>query len=452
MARRFKRVDYEQSRQQTVTIGECLPPDHLAYFIVAMIARLDLSSIYAQYAPVGGEAFAPEILLGLLVYGYATGVFSSRKIEKGTYETIPFRYIAGGLHPDHDTIANFRKTFLPQVTSLFVQVLVIAQEAGVLTLANLSLDGSKIHADDSKSKAVSYAYLPKLEARLRAEVEELLSLADQADQADLPVGLDIEAEISFRQDRLVNLAQARTILERRAQARYEAAQTDYEAKVRQREQKAQEQGHKPRGRAPQPPLPGARPRDQYNFTDPDSAMMKNSTNHGFDQHYNAQAAVEQASLLIVAPSLSNHPVDTAEALPTLAAIPTELGQPEAVAMDRNYFSPTTIQTLQTQGIEPYIATGREPHQHSWRQFFAQSPEPPPAEASLIVQMAYHLQTDIGRAVYRLRKCTVEPVIGIIKEVLGFRQFSLRGLTAAAGEWRLLCLAWNLKRLHVLLAA
>ena len=452
MARRFRRVDYEQSRQQTVTIGECLPPHHLAYFIVDMIARLDLSSIYAHYAPVGGEPFAPEILLGLLLYGYATGVFSSRQIEKGTYETIPFRYIAGGWHPDHDTIANFRKTFLPQVTTLFVQVLVMAQEAGVLTLGNISLDGSKIHADASKSKAVSYEYLPKLAARLRAEVEELLTLADQADQADLPVGLDIEAEISFRQDRLVNLAQAKTILEARAQARYETEQADYEAKVRQREQKAQEQGHKPRGRAPQPPLPGPQPRDQYNFTDPDSAIMKNSTNHGFDQHYNAQAAVEQVSLLIVAPSLSNHPVDTAEALPTIAAIPTELGRPEAAAMDRNYFSPTTIKTLPAWGIEPYIATGREPHQHSWRQFFAQTPEPPPPEASLIVKMAYKLQTDIGRAIYRLRKCTVEPVIGIIKEVLGFRQFSLRGLTAAAGEWSLVCLAWNLKRLHVLMAA
>jgi len=447
MARRFKRVNYEQSRQQTVTIGECLPPKHLAYFIVDMIARLDLSSIYAQYAPVGGEPFAPEILLGLLLYGYATGVFSSRKIEKGTYETIPFRYIAGGLHPDHDTIANFRKTFLPQVTTVFVQVLVMAQEAGVLSLGNISLDGSKIHADASKSKAVSYEYLPQLEARLRAEVEELLRLADQA---DLPVGLDIEAEINFRQDRLVNLAQAKTVLEERAQARYETEQAEYEVKVRQREQKAQESGHKPRGRAPQPPVSGARPRDQYNFTDPDSAIMKNSTNHGFDQHYNAQAAVEQISLLIVAPSLSNHPVDTAEAIPTISTIPAALGQPHAAAMDRNYFSPTTIKTLQAWGIEPYIATGREPHQHSWREFFAQTPEPPSAEASLIVQMAYKLQTDIGRAIYRLRKCTVEPVIGIIKEVLGFRQFSLRGLTAAAGEWCLVCLAWNLKRLHVLL--
>jgi transposase len=450
MARRFKRVDYEQSRQQTVTIGECLPPNHLAYFIVKMIAQLDLSCIYGQYAPVGGEAFAPEVLLGLLLYGYATGVFSSRKIEQGTYETIPFRYIAGGLHPDHDTIANFRKTFLAEMTSLFVQVLVLAHEAGVLTLGNISLDGSKIHADASKSKAVSYEYLPHLQARLRAEVEELLRLAEQADQAELPVGLDIAAEIGFRQERLVNLAEAKRVLEARAQLRYELEQAEYEAKMGQREEKAQASGHKPKGRVPEPPVPGARPRDQYNFTDPDSAIMKNSTNQGFDQHYNVQAAVEQLSLLIVAPGLSNHPVDTAEALPTIAAIPPQVGQPAAVAMDRNYFRPATITALAGKGIEPYIATGREPHQRSWREFFAQTPATPPAEdASPIVKMAYKLQTDLGQAIYRLRKCTVEPVIGIIKEVLGFRQFSLRGLTAA-GEWTLVCLAWNLKRLQVLL--
>lgn len=450
MARRFKKGDYEQSGQQMVTLGECLPADHLVYFIVKPIADLDLSGIYAHYAPVGGEAFAPEVLLGLLLYGYATGVFSSRQIEKGTYETLPFRYIAGGWHPDHDTIANFRKTFLPQIKGLFVQVLVIAQEAGVLSLGNISLDGSKVHADASKSKAVSYGYLPKLTARLQAEVEELLVLAEQADQADLPPGLDIEAEIRFRQSRLTNLAQAQTVLEVRAQQRYELEQAEYEAKLRQRELKAQESGHKPRGRAPQPPVPGARSHDQYNFTDPDSRIMKNSTNDGFDQHYNAQVAVEQVSLLIVAPSLSNHPVDTAEAIPTISAIPTELGRPKAAAMDRNYFSPTTIKTLQAWGIEPYIATGRELHHHSWREFFAQTPKPPPAEASLMVKMAYQLQTKIGQAIYRLRKCTVEPVIGIIKEVLGFRQFSLRGLTAAAGEWCLVCLAWNLKRLHVLM--
>jgi len=451
MADRFKRVNYEEAGKQTVTIDECLPADHLARFIVAIIGILDLSAIYAHYAPVGGEAFAPEILLGLLFYGYATGVFSSRKIEKATYETFPFRFIAGGLHPDHDTIANFRKTFLPHIVALFAQVLVIAHELGYLKLGNISLDGSKVHADASKSKAVSYGRLLRLEAHLRAEVEELIALGEQADQGELPDGLDIEVEVAFRQERLVNLAQAKAVLEARAQERYAVEQAEYEAKLRARQEKARHTGRKPRGRTPKPPTPGPRAKDQYNFTDPDSRIMKNSNNDGFDQHYNAQAAVDQDSLLIVANGLSNHPVDTAEAIPTLSAVPAELGKPKAAAMDRNYFSPNNIQELEALGIDPYIATGREPHHRSWQTFFAEAPEPPPDDASPIVKMAYKLRTDIGQTIYRLRKCTVEPVIGIIKEVLGFRQFSLRGLAAAAGEWCLVCLAWNLKRLHVLMS-
>ena len=452
MARSFKRVDYEKSGQQTVTIDDCLPPDHLARFIVSMIALLDLSAIYAQYGPMGGVPYAPEVLLGLLIYGYATGVFSSRKIEQGTYESVPFRFIAGGLHPDHDTIANFRKTFLAEFVEVFVQVLVVAQALGYLKLGNISLDGSKIHADASKSKAVSYGYLPKLEQRLQAEVAELVRLGEKADMADLPERLDIEAEIGMRQERLLNLAQARAVLDARAQARYELEQAEYEAKMRVREARAKETGRKAPGRAPKPPVPGPRDKDQYNFTDPDSQIMKNSTNQGFDQHYNAQAAVEQQSLLIVAPTLSNHPVDTHEAIPTVDAIPAQLGKPKAAAMDRNYFSPTNIRDFEARGIEPYIATGREPHHRSWRQFFAQAPEPPPEQASPMVKMAYKLQTDIGQAIYRLRKCTVEPVIGIIKEVMDFRQFSLRGLLAAAGEWCLVCLAYNLKRLHTLMSS
>jgi len=451
MARSFKRVDYAESGKQSVTIDDCLPADHLARFVVTIISMLDLSAIYAHYAPVGGEAFAAELLLGLLVYGYAVGKFSSRKIEEATYDSLAFRFMAGGWHPDHDTIANFRKTFLVHIVDLFTQVLVIAHELGYLQLGNISLDGSKIHADASKSKAVSYGRWVCLEAHLRAEVEALLTLGDRADRCELPEGLDIELEVALRQKRLVNLEQAKAVLEQRAEARYQAEQAAYQAKVRAREEKARRKGGKPRGRVPKPPTPGARAKDQYNFTDPTSQIMKNSNNAGFDQHYNVQVAVDQASLLIVAPSLSNHPVDTGEAVPTLNAIPAELGKPPAVAMDRSYFSPSKIRELERLGIEPYIATGREPHYRSWRSFFAETPAPPPEDASPIVKMAYKLQTDVGQAIYRLRKCTVEPVIGIIKEVLGFRQFSLRGLTAAAGEWCLVCLAWNLKRLQVLMS-
>jgi transposase len=451
MSRKFRTANYEETLNETIRLGDALPPDHLARFVVDLVAALDLSGIYGQYAPVGGEALAPEILLGLLFYGYATGVFSSRKIEKATYENIPFRFIAGGLHPDHDTIANFRKTFLAEIQELFVQILLVAQAAGVLKLGNLSLDGSKIHADASKSHAVSYGRLVELEMELTQEVQALLSLGEQADQGEvaLPEGLILEDELNLRQARLVNLGQARKVLEERANERYAAEKAEYEAKMKERTQKARKRHHKPKGRPAKAPEPGPRDKDQYNFSDPDSRIMKNSTNDGFDQHYNVQVAADQESMLIVAHMLSNHPNDKQEALPTLKAIAPELGQPDAVALDNGYFSDANIQGCEQLGIEPYIATGREPHHLDWRTFFQQQPETPADEASAIVKMAYKLQTEIGKAIYRLRKCTIEPVIGIIKEILGFRQFSLRGLTAAAGEWCLVCLAFNLKRMHTL---
>jgi len=451
MSRKFKTPDYELALNQGITLREALPPNHLARFVVLVIGQLDLSHIYMRYAPVGGEAIAPEILLGLLFYGYATGVFSSRKIEKATYENIPFRFIASGVHPDHDTIANFRKTFLAEIQELFVQILLMAKLAGLLKLGNISVDGSKIHADASKSKAVSYKRLGELEIQLRQEVHELLELGEQADQGALrlPEGLVVEDEIAIRKEWLENLAGARAVLEGRAQERQAAEQAEYEAKLRQREEKAKHSGRKPRGRKPKPPEAGPQDKDQYNFTDPDARIMKNSSNAGFDQHYNVQVAVDQETMLIVAPALSNHPNDKQEAEPTLEAISPKVGKPTAAALDNGYFSEANVAALERRGIEPYIATGREPHHKSWHSFFDEMPKPA-EEASPQVKMAYKLQTEIGQAIYRLRKCTVEPVIGIIKEILGFRQFSLRGLAAVTGEWCLVCLAFNLKRMHSLM--
>jgi len=453
MSRKFKTANYEETLNLTIRLGEALPPNHLARFVVDILAQLDLSQLYSRYGSQGGEAVAPEILLGLLFYGYATGVFSSRKIERATYENLAFRFMASNLHPDHDTIANFRKTFLAEIKELFVQILLLAQAAEILKLGNISLDGSKIHADASKSKAVSYKRLVELEIQIRQEVNELFTLGEQADQGEihLPEGLVLQDEIVIRQERLANLAEAKAILETRAQERYAAEKAEYEAKLREREEKARQTKRGPRGRKPKPPEPGPRDKDQYNFTDPESRVMKNSTDEGFDQHYNVQTAVDQGSLLIVAATLSNHPNDKKEAEPTLDAIPPQMGKPKAAALDNGYFSEANIEALEKRSIEPYIATGREPHHQNWQAFFAEQPAPPPADASLKVKMAYKLQTAIGQAIYRLRKCTVEPVIGIIKEVLGFRQFSLRGLVAASGEWCLVCLAFNLKRLHVLLA-
>jgi transposase len=450
MTRRFKRPDYEATLQTSIQLSEALPPNHLARFVVDVIAQLDVHKLYARYATEGGEAIAPEILLGLLFYGYATGVFSSRKLERGTYESIPLRFIASGLHPDHDTIANFRKTFLPEIQDLFVQVLLLAKTAGVLKIGNISLDGTKIHADASKSQAVSYKRLGELEAQLRQEVHELMTLGEAADQGDLvlPEGLVIVDEIALRQERLANLAKAKAVLDARAAERYAAEKAEYEAKLQRRQEQARRNKRKPGGRAPKPPRPDAQDKDQYNFTDPDSRIMKNSTDQGMDQHYNAQIAVTQDSLFIVAQSLSNHPNDQHELEPTVDALPPTVGHPDAVAVDNGYFSADNITACLIRAIEPYIATGREPHHRSWQSFFAAQP-PPPDDASPKVKMAYQLQTEIGQAIYRLRKCTVEPVIGIIKEVLGFRQFSLRGLEAVRGEWGLICLAFDLKRWHIL---
>ena len=463
MSRKFKHADYERTLNAPIRLGEALPSHHLARFVVDVVSQLDLGPLYKKYRAVGGVAIAPEVLLSLLFYGYATGKFSSRKIEKASYEDLGYRYVAGGLHPDHDTIAHFRKTFLPELQGLFIEILLMAKLAGILKVGNLSLDGSKIHADASKSKAVSYGRLVELEEQLQNEVKQLFELGEQADQgeATVPEGLVIEDEIALRKERLENLAKAKAVLEARAKERYELEKAEYDAKLKEREEKAKKQGKKPRGKPPEPPQEGPNVKDQYNFTDPDSRItpapnrrcgVKNSTNNGYDQHYNAQVAVTQDTMLILATSLSNHPNDKREVEPTLDALSPKLGQPEAAALDNGFFSEHNIATLEQRTIEPYIATGREPHYKSVAVLLGNLPAEPPAEASPNEKMTYKLATQIGKEIYRLRKCTVEPVIGIIKEVLGFRQFSLRGLANAAGEWCLVCLAFNLKRLHTLFIA
>lgn len=449
MSRKFKKPDYEKTLDLQVSLRDVLPPNHLARFTVDIVSQLDLSSIYQKYSDEGAPPYAPEMLLGMLFYGYATGVFSSRKIEQATYEVLPFRFIAGDMHPDHDTIAHFRRQHLGELKELFVQVLLLAQAMGYLQLGNVSLDGSKIHADASKSKAVSYKRLLAIEAYLKAEVAELFAMAEAADRGQWPEAMNLPDEIERRQQQLERLAEAKKVLEVRAQARYEAEQAEYEAKLRRRAEKAAKKGQKPRGRRPKPPKPGPRDKDQYNFTDPESRIMKNATNSGYDQHYNVQVVVDHESRLIVGDWLCNHPNDQQAALPTMDTVPPALGQPKAANLDTGYFSQNNITGLETRGIDPYIATGRSPHHQGWRAYFLDNSEPLPEDASIQEQMAHKLQTAIGQAIYRLRKSTVEPVIGIIKEVLGFRQFSLRGLLPATGEWTLVCLAYNLKRFHTL---
>ena len=455
MTKKFTLINYEDTLDQKVSIREALPATHLARFVVDVVAQLNLSKIYARFSVLGGgTAIAPEILLALLFYGYATGVFSSRKIEKATYENLAFRFVANNLHPDHDTIAHFRKTFLVEIQNLFVEILMLAQVSGILKLENLSGDGSKIHADASKSKAVSYKRLGKMEEELRQEVEKLFAMAEEAEKGEvqLPEGLLPEKELALRKDRLAKLAEAKAVLEARAQERYKLEQAEYEAKLREREEKTKKSGRKPGGTQPQPPDSKPGDKDQYNFTDPESRIMKNSNNAGFDQHYNVQIGVDQEARLIVAATLSNHPNDKREVEAILGAIPPEVGKPDAAAFDNGFFSEYNVALCERLGITPYIATGREPHHLSWESFLEELGDAPGEGATPKEKMAYQLRTEVGQTIYRLRKSTVEPVIGIIKEVLGFRQFSLRGLAAALGEWCLVCMAYNLKRMCTLYQA
>jgi transposase len=451
MSRQFKPLDYEATLDTSVRLGDCLPPTHLARFVVDIVAQLDLQPLYARYGSRGGAPYPPQMMIALLVYAYATGVFSSRKIEQATQETAAFRFLAGNYSPDHDTIAAFRKQFLPQLKDLFVQILLLAQEMGLLELGNISLDGTKIHADASKSKAVSHKRLLEIELFLQAEVNELLALAQKADSA-LPEGMNLPEELARRQDRLQRLAEAKAVIEARAAERHAAEQADYDAKLAARADKEQQTGKKPRGKPPTPPTPGPAEGDQYNFTDPQSRIMKNSRDGGFSQQYNGQVAVDHDSRLIVGFSLSNHANDQHEVEPTLANVPDELGHIQAAALDTGYFSEANLKALAAQEIDAYIATGRDPHHQGWRAYFAEAGEAPEAGARPKEKMAHKLRTATGKAIYRLRKCTVEPVIGILKEAMGFRQFSLRGQENVTGEWCLVCLAYNLRRLHVLQGA
>ncbi|MBK5915557.1 IS1182 family transposase [Rhodocyclus purpureus] len=446
----FRPIDRKTTFLLPPSMEDWLPKDHLARFIVEAVEGLDLSRLEKLYAGKGSAAYHPALLLSLLVYGYATGVFSSRKIERATYDSVAFRFIAAGSHPDHDTLATFRRRFLSELSDLFVQVLELAKEMKLLKLGTVSLDGTKVHANASRHSALSHGHIEKIEAQLKAEVQELLKLAEQADRADVPDGVNLPAEIARREDRLKAMAAAKAKIEARAKERFAREQAAYEEKVAQREAKAKETGKKPRGKAPEPPKPGARATDQINLTDEESRIMPVSGG-GFEQAYNAQAAVDVDSLLVVVPTVTQAPNDKEQVEPMLAhleALPDTLGQVDQLLADTGFCSEKNVVACEVAGITPLIATGRDAHHAGWRERFTE-PAPLPADAKPMARMEHRLKTKEGRATYALRKQTVEPVFGIIKSVIGFRQFLLRGLDLVAGEWRLVCLAWNLKRMAAL---
>jgi transposase len=450
MEPKFLEVDRETLFLLPPSVQDWLPEGHLARFVVEIVEQLDLRSLKASYAGRGSQPYNPAMLLAILFYGYSTGVFSSRKLERSTYDSVAFRFIAANRHPDHDTIATFRKRFLKELSGLFVQILMIARHMNMLKLGSVSLDGSKIKANASKHKALSYEYACKLEVQLKSEVTDLFNKANSADKADIPDGMNVPEEIQRREQRLPGIAAAKAEIERRAAERHTRDQAAYEEKVAARAKKAEKTGKKPKGKPPKPPTDGPMPKDQVNLTDEESRIMPVSGG-GFEQTYNAQAAVDTKSKLIVTAHITQQTNDKLELEPTLknlAALPNQLGTVTELLADSGYFSETNVNACVGEEITPYIAVDRQSHNRSpWERF--KEPPPLPDDADSVNTMKHRLKTKAGKAVYALRKVTSEPVFGIIKAVMGFRGFMLRGKESVSGEWNLACMAYNIKRMHSL---
>lgn len=448
MSGRFVSVDRDTAYLLPPSVQDWLPENHLARFVVEIVEQLDLGKLTTAYSGRGSDAFHPAMMVGLLFYGYATGVFSSRKLERETYDSVAFRYVAANKHPDHDTIATFRKRFLKELSALFVQILGFAQQMGVLKLGKVSLDGTKVHANASKHSALSWEHACKIEAQLQAEVAQLMRLAEAADETAIPDGMSVPEELKRREERLAAIAQAKAAIEARAAERYAREQAAYELKMAERKAKEESMGRRPGGAPPVEPQPGPRPKDQINLTDADSRIMPTSGG-GFEQAYNAQAAVDVDTMLIVAQHVSQHPNDKQEVAPALDhldAVAPVIGKAEAMIADTGYFSAANVEACHAHRVEPYIAVGRADHHPPLTERWSE-PLPLADDASAVDRMKHRLRTVEGRAVYAKRKCTVEPTFGIIKSVLGFRQFLLRGVQNVQHEWALVCIGWNLKRLH-----
>jgi transposase len=455
MAPRFVSIDRDTPLLLPPNLRDWVPADHLVHFIVDAVAALDLRQVKVNERGTGSEQYPPTMLLALLIYSYATGTFGSRRIEQSTYDSVPVRLLTADTHPDHDTICTFRRENKALLTESFVQVLQLAQRLKVLQLGQITVavDGTKVLANASKHSAASYERAGQMIAQLELEVEQLVAKAEVADSAPLQDGLSIPAEITRRQERKAALEKARAEIEARAQARYAVELAEHEKKMAGRAAR-KERGERVGGKPPQAPTPEPDSGDQYNFTDPESRIMKAGNGNHFEQSYNAQGAVEVESRLIVGERVSQSPNDKQELRADLQAIPSAAGNVEAVLIDSGFYSENAVRAVeqttagQPSGTTVYAAMERKSHHRSVADLERKAePNPPAAGASVSEVMKHRLTTAAGKQKYQLRQQTVEPVFGIIKSVLGFRRFLLRGLEKVELEWALVCTAYNLKRLH-----
>jgi transposase len=428
-------------------LRDWIPEDDLAHFVIEAVDRVDMGAFKVNHRGTGSAQYHPRMMLALLVYCYANGIFSSRRIERATHRDIGVRFVAANSHPDHDTIATFRRENFAAVTESFLQVLLLAKELKLVKVGLVSVDGSKFEANASKHRSVTYERAGELIDQLKLEITELMECAEVADDDGADDSQALPKEIARREALRDQLDAARRRLEAQAKARAEAERADYEAKVAARDKRK----GRAKGKHPKPPDGTPRGGEQSNLSDPDSRLMRKSKRHEYRQAYNAQAVVDAGgSQLIVSARITNCASDRNELVADIEAIAADLGRPETVLADNGYANGEEVAALAESGIEALVATAAEGRRrrHDFRPTKAETPVKEP-KAEWLRDMAKKLESEEGRALYRLRQQTVEPVFGVIKAVLGFTGFSLRGLDKVAGEWDLVALAYNCKRLHKL---
>lgn len=452
MSKTFRPYSPDQSELLPPSPREWLPTGHIAYFILDVVAELDLSPLMARYEAElrGYPPYHPRMLVALLLYGYCVGVASSRRIERRTYEDIAFRVIAAGQHPDHTVIAEFRRKHLDVLGGLFKDVLALCQKAGLVKLGHVALDGTKLKASASKHKAMSYERMKDKEQELTRKVQELLKAAEQADAAEDKLygktrqSDELPEELKRAETRLARIRAAKAALEMEAKAAHEAQK---DSGKDDNEPPAAGSTPLPSHQVPTDAEGSPTPKAQRNFTDPESRIQK--TKDGFVQGYNAQIAVDEGSQIIVAQALTNQPPDVEHLVPMLEQVIENCGDvPKKATADAGYFSDANVMCTAQLGVDAYIATGRQKHGEEEPPVRGRAPE----EMTLKQWMSRRLKTKKGRAAYARRKAVVEAPFGQIKQVRGFRQLLLRGLRKAQGEWALICITHNLLKLHRAAAA
>lgn len=445
---KFVQSDRHQPFLLPPDLRDWLPPDDLAHFIIEAVERVPMSHFKVNVHGTGSAQYHPQMMLGLLIYCYANGIFSSRKIERASYRDIGVRYMTANCHPDHDTIARFRRENLEAISASFLQVLLLAKELKVLKVGRVSVDGTKLKANASKRRSIRYDRAQQLRTQLQGEIDEILNQAAQADDEGLSDDQRLPEALSRRSSLKSQLDQACRRLERQARDRADRDQADYEAKVKARDARS----GKRKGKKIKPPSDTPKADEQINLTDPDAKLMRKSKASGYHQSYNAQAVVDaDGSQLVLGSRVSQCASDRNELVADIQAIPEQVGEVKQVLADNGYANAGQVAELERLQMDVLVAVGGGDHRR--RYDFRPEPDEPiqakEPKADWLQQMKAKLEDDVNRKSYQLRQHTVEPVFGIVKHVLGFRQFLLRGHAKVSSEWELLMLAYNCKRIHKL---